>query len=69
MISDNGTKSVGAERGFAEYSAAWNRESIAEYLSSTYAWHLTLEESEIGWYVVLEDRSVSKDVLSTTTDC
>ena len=32
MISDNGTNFVGAERGFAEYVAAWNKERIEEHL-------------------------------------
>ena len=32
MISDNGTNFVGAEREFAEYVAAWNKERIEEHL-------------------------------------
>ena len=31
-ISDNGTNFVGAEREFAEYVAAWNKEGIEEHL-------------------------------------
>ena len=32
IISDKGTKFVGAEREFAEYVAAWNKECIEEHL-------------------------------------
>ena len=32
IISDNGTNFVGAEREFAEYVAAWNKEGIEEHL-------------------------------------
>ena len=33
IISDNVTKFVGAEREFAEYVAAWNKEGIEEHLT------------------------------------
>ena len=56
IISDNGTNFVGAERGFAEYVAAWNKEGIEEHLvqrgirwNSTHPQHLTLEEYGYGW--------------------
>ena len=56
IISDNGTNFVGAEREFAEYVAAWNKEGIEEHLihegsdgSSTHPQHLTLEEYGSGW--------------------
>ena len=32
IIGDNGTNFVGAEREFAEYVAAWNKEGIGEHL-------------------------------------
>ena len=35
IISDDGTNFVGAEREFAEYVAAWNKEGIEEHLIHT----------------------------------
>ena len=32
MISDNGTKFVGAEKELAEYIAAWNKRQVEEHL-------------------------------------
>ena len=56
IISHNGTNFVGAEREFAEYVAAWNKEGIEEDLiqkesdgSSTHLQHFTVLEYENGW--------------------
>ena len=80
-ISDNGTNFVGAERVFAEYVAAWNKERIEEHLiqqgirwkfNPTAAphfggvWKRLLRSCKKAMYVVLGNRSVTEDVLSTT---
>ena len=56
IISDNGKNFVGAEREFAEYVAAWNKEGIEEHLIQrgirwklTHPQHPTLEEYGSGW--------------------
>ena len=81
IISDNGKNFVGAEREFAEYVAAWNKERIEEHLiqqgirwmfNSPAAphfggvWERLVRSCKKAMYVVLENRSVTEDVLSTT---
>ena len=81
IISDNGTNFVGAEREFAEYVAAWNKEGIEEHLiqqgirwnfnppAAPYfggVWERLVRSCKKAMYVVLGNRSVTEDVLPTT---
>ena len=80
-ISDNGTNFVGAEREFADYVGAWNKEGIEEHLiqrgirwkfNPTAAphfggvWERLVRSCKKTMYAVLGNRSVTEDVLSTT---
>ena len=80
-ISDNGTNFVGAEREFAEYVAAWNKERIEEHLIQQGirwnfnppaaphfggVWERLVRSCKKAMYAVLGNRSVTEDVLSTT---
>ena len=81
MISDKGTNFVGAEREFAEYVAAWNKERIEEHLIQQGirwkfnppaaphfggVWERLIRSCKKAMYAVLGNRSVTEDVLSTT---
>ena len=81
IISDNGTNFVGAEREFAEYVAAWNKEGIEEHLIQRGirwkfnppaaahfggVWERLVRSCKKAMYAVLGNRSVTEDVLSTT---
>ena len=81
MIRDNGTNFVGAEREFAEYVAAWNKERIEEHLIQQGirwkfnppaaphfggVWERLVRSCRKAMYAVLGNRSVTEDVLSTT---
>ena len=81
IISDNGTNFVGAEREFAEYVAAWNKEGIEEHLIQRDirwkfnppaaphfggVWERLVRSCKKAMYAVLGNRSVTEDVLSTT---
>ena len=81
IISDNGTNFVGAEREFAEYVAAWNKEGIEEHLIQRGVrwkfnppaaphfggvWEWLVRSCKKAMYAVLGNRSVTEDVLSTT---
>ena len=81
MISDNGTNFVGAEKELAEYIAAWNKEQIEEHLIQQGIrwkfnppaaphfgglWERLVRSCRKAMYAVLSNRSVTKDVLSTT---
>ena len=81
IISDNGTKFVGAEREFAEYVPAWNQEGIEEHqvqrgirwkFNPTAAphfggvWERLVRNCKKAMYAVLGNRSVTEDALSTT---
>ena len=81
MISDNGTNFVGAEREFAEYVAACNKERIGEHLIQQGirwkfnppaaphfggVWERLVRSCKKATYAVLGNRSVTEDVLSTT---
>ena len=81
IISDNGTNFVEAEREFAEYVAAWNKERIEEHLiqrgirwtfNPTAAphfggvWERLVRSCKKAMYAVLGNRSVTEDVFSTT---
>ena len=81
IISDNGTAFVRAEREFAKYVAAWNKEGIEEHLiqrgirwkfNSPAAphfggvWERLLRSCKKAMYAVLGNRSVTDEVLSTT---
>ena len=81
MISNNGTNSVGAEREFAEYVAAWNKERIEERLIQQGirwkfnppaaphfggVWERLVRSCKKAMYAVLGNRSITEDVLSTT---
>ena len=81
IISDNGTNFVGAEREFAEYVAAWNKERIEEHLVQRGkrgkfnppaaphfrgVWERLVRSCKKAMYAVLGNRSVSEGVRSTT---
>ena len=81
MISDNGTNFVGAEREFAEYVAAWNKERIEEHFIQQGirwkfnppaaphfggVWERLVRSCKKAMYAVLGNRSVTEDVPSTT---
>ena len=81
IISDNVTNFVGAEREFAEYVAAWNKEEIEKYLIQRgIRWKFNpraapqfervgerlVRSCKKAMYAVLGNRSVTEDVLSTT---
>ena len=81
IISDIGTNFVGAEREFAEYVAAWNKEGIEEHLIQRGirwqfnppaaphfrgVWERLVRSWKKAMYAVLGNRSVTEDVLSTT---
>ena len=81
IISDNGTNFVGAERRFAEYVAAWNKEGIEEHLIQRGirwkfnqptaphfggVWERWVRSCKKAMYAVLGNRTVTEDVLSTT---
>ena len=81
IISDNGTNFVGAEGKIAEYVAAWNKERIDEHLIQKGirwkfnppaaahfggVWERLVRSCKKAMYVVLGNRSVTEDVLSTT---
>ena len=81
IISDNGTNFVGAEREFAEYVGAWNKEGIEEHLiqlgirlkfKPPAAPHFggvcerLVRSCKKAMFTVLGSRSVNEDVLSTT---
>ena len=80
MISDNGTNFVGAEKELAEYIAAWNMEQMKEHLiQQSIRWKFNpaaapkfevrerlVRSCKKAKYAVLGNRSVTKDVLSTT---
>ena len=81
IISDNGTNFVGAEREFADYVAAWNKEGIEKHLIQRGirwkfnppaaphfrgVWERLVKSCKKAMYAVLGNRSVTEDVLSTT---
>ena len=81
IISDNGTNFVGAEREFAEYVAAWNKEGIEEHLIQRGirwkfnppeaphfggVWERLVRSCKKATHAVLGNRSVAEDVLLTT---
>ena len=81
IISYNGTNFVGAEREFAEYVAAWNKERIEEHLIQQGirwkfnppaaahfggVWERLVRSCKKAMYAVLGNRSVTEDILSTT---
>ena len=81
IISDNGTNFVGAEREFANYVAAWNKEGIEEHLIQRGirwkfnppgaphfggVWERLVRSCKKAMYAVLGNRSITEDVLSTT---
>ena len=81
MISDNGTIFVEADREFKEYVAAWNKESIEEYLVQQGirwklnppaaphvggVWEKLVRSCKKAMYAVLGNRSITEDVLSAT---
>ena len=81
IISYNETNFVGAEREFAEYVAAWNKEGIEERLIQQGirwkfnppaapqfggVWERLVRSCKKALYVVLRNRSVTEDFLSTT---
>ena len=81
IISDNGTEFAGAEKEFAEYVAAWNKEWIEDHLiqrgircnfNSSAAihfggvWERLVRSCKKANYAVLGNRLVTEDVLSTT---
>ena len=81
MISDNGSNFVGAEKELAEYIPAWTNEQIEEHLIEQGirwkfnppaaphfggVWERLVRSCKKGMYVVLVNRSATKDVLSTT---
>ena len=80
-ISKNGTNFVGSERVFAEYVAAWNNEGFEKCLIQLGirwqfnppaalhfrgVWKRLVRSCRKAMYVVLENISVTEDVLSTT---
>ena len=80
IISDNGKNLVGAEREFAEYVAAWNKDEIEEHLIQRGirwkfnppaahhfggVWERLVRSCRKAMYAVLGNRSVTADVLST----
>ena len=80
IISDHGTNFVGAEREFAEYVDAWNKEWIEEHLIQQGirwkfnpreaphfggVWERLVRSYKRAMYVVLGNRSVTEDILST----
>ena len=84
IISDNGTNFVGAERELAEYVGAWNKERIEEHLiQQGVRWKFNppaathfggvserlVRSCKKAMYIVLGNRSVTEDVLSTTMCC
>ena len=81
IISDNWTNFVGAEREFAEYVAAWNKEGIEEHLIQRGigwkfnppaaphfggVWERLVRSCTKAMHAVLGNRSVTENVLSTT---
>ena len=81
IISDNETNFVGAEKEFAEYVAALNKEGIEESLIQRGvrwkfnppaaphfggAWEQLVKSCKKAMYAVLGSGSVTEDVLSTT---
>ena len=81
MISDNGTNFFEAEREFAQYVAAWNKERIEEHLIQQGirwkfnppaaplfggVWERLVRSLKKAMYAVLGNRSVTEDVLSTS---
>ena len=81
IINDNGTNFVGAEREFAEYVAAWNKEGIEEHvIQGGIRWKFNppaaphfggvserlVRSCKKAMYAVLGNRSVTEDVLSTS---
>ena len=80
IISDNGTNFVGAEREFAGYVAAWNKEGIKEHPERGIRWKFNppaaphfggvwewlVRSCKKAMYAKLGNRSVTEDALSTT---
>ena len=81
IISNKWTNFVEAEKDFAEYVAAWNKEGIEEHLiqrgirgkfNPTAAshfggvWERLVRSCKKAIYAVLGNRSVTEDLLSTT---
>ena len=81
IISDKWTYFVGAEKEFAKHIAAWKNEGIEEHLilrgirwkfnppaalHLRGLWERLVRNCKIGMHVVLGNRSVTEDVLSTT---
>ena len=81
IISDSGTNFVGVEREFAEYVAARNKERIEEHLIQqgfrwkfnppaaphfVGVWERLVRSCMKAMYVILGNRSLTEDVLSTT---
>ena len=81
MISDNGTKFIGAEKELAEYIAAWNKVRIEKHLIQQGirwnfnpsaaphfggVWERLVRSCKKAMYAVLGNRSGTEDVLSTT---
>ena len=84
FFNDNGINYVAAEREFAEYVAAWNKEGIEELLAERGirwklnppaalhfggVWERLGRNCKKVMYAVLGNRSVTEDVLSTTMYC
>ena len=80
IISDNGTNFVGVEREFAEYVVAWNKEGIEQHLIQRGVrwkfnppaaphfggiWERLVRSCKKAMYAVLENRSITEDVLLT----
>ena len=81
IISNNGTQFVGAEREFAEYVTAWNKEGIEGHLIQRgIRWKYNppaaphfgevrerlVRTCKKALYAVLGNRSVKEDIRSTT---
>ena len=64
IISDNGTNFVGAEREFAEYVAAWNKEGVEEILVQRgIRWKINPDgSSSVGKQISHRGRSFNNDV-------
>ena len=81
IISDNGSNFIGAEREFAEFDAARDKEGIEEHLIHRGirwkfnppaaphfggVWEPLVRSYKKTMYAVLGNRSVTEDVLTTT---